>query len=541
MAVSQIPKEKLLDLIEISTLVNSRLDIHHTLRTITLSAIGLIQADSAEIWLEKRIKATASAGRFQLVEATGLSSPILKREKAQDLARFLNEDASWEISGEKARDNSLLLKAGKAETALKNFFLQGGYHAGPLQSLFFQLNTRSGIKGIFSLSRKKGEKPFTADEIFLMEKLMQSTVNALNSNILLEILKKDLTQEREKNWQGNKIIPGIIGQSPNIIALKQLLTQIAPSELNILIQGERGTGKELVAENLRQLSRRKNSPFVKIHCAGMVDTLLESELFGHEKGSFTGAVSQKKGLFELAHNGTLFLDEIGEMKEALQVKLLRILQEGKFRRVGGEREIRVDVRILAATNREVDQDLSGRILRRDLFDRLAGMVVRIPPLRERREDILTLAVHFLKKFSLLENRLAVQSISRELSQFMLDYAWPGNVRELENMVHRLLILSEGNQLQWIKHASLDTFRAEALAHKVPSPDNRVETLSENAYHYSLDDEFKKIKNDFEKDYLIHLLSKCRANLSQMARISGLDRNNLKLKMKKYKLPRKDYL
>ena len=237
----------------------------------------------------------------------------------------------------------------------------------------------------------------------------------------------------------------IIGTSPAMQEVFETIRQAAPTRATVLIQGASGTGKELVARALHQCSPRRDGPFVPVHCAALAPTLLESELFGHEKGAFTGAVERRRGRFELADGGTLFLDEIGEIDPALQVKILRVLEERKFERVGGTETIHVDVRLVAATNRDLRARVAEGAFREDLFYRLHVVNLTLPPLRERTGDVVLLAQHYLKTLA-AENGKKPPAISPEAMDVLQAYAWPGNVRELRNVIERLVVLGAGSRL-----------------------------------------------------------------------------------------------
>src|SRR6266567_1051131 len=253
----------------------------------------------------------------------------------------------------------------------------------------------------------------------------------------------------------------IVGESPAMRELRQLIQTVAPTDARVIILGESGTGKELVAGALHSLSRRSQANYVRINCAAIPETLLESELFGHEKGAFTGALKQKLGRVEEANGGSIFLDEIADMSRPLQAKLLRFLEDGTFTRVGGTQELRVKVRLIAATNRDIIQAIAEDQFREDLFHRLNVIQVRLPPLRERGEDILLLADYFLKNFGVSLNK-ATRRLSRAARQKLMSYHWPGNVRELRNVIERALILEKTNEIQ---PASLPDFQLEARLHK----------------------------------------------------------------------------
>ena len=233
----------------------------------------------------------------------------------------------------------------------------------------------------------------------------------------------------------------IIGQSDVMCDVIKLAEQVAPSQASVLIQGESGTGKEAIASLVHSIGARMDKPFVKVSCAALPDTLLESELFGYEKGAFTGAVNQKEGRFELAHNGTLFLDEIGEITPSIQVKLLRVLQEGEFERLGGTRVIKSNVRIISATNVNLENAIKQKKFREDLFYRLNVITIDIPPLRERVEDIPLLINHFLKIYQ-KQNNKKIDGISEEAQDIMIGYHWPGNVREIKNVIERAVVLTQ---------------------------------------------------------------------------------------------------
>src|SRR5450432_176157 len=256
-----------------------------------------------------------------------------------------------------------------------------------------------------------------------------------------EHLRRETRQLRAR--VGERVAPdNIVGMSPPMQHVFEIVDQVAPSRATVLITGESGTGKELIANALHQRSPRAKKPFIKLHCAALAESLLESELFGHERGSFTGAMTRKDGRFSLADGGTLFLDEIGEISPAIQVKLLRFLQEHEFERVGGTQTIKVDVRVVAATNRDLSEEMSKGRFREDLFYRLNVVALEMPPLRDRASDIPALAEFFLAKFAKANDKQSTSFSPRALD-LMMEYRWPGNVRELENAVERAVVLTTG--------------------------------------------------------------------------------------------------
>jgi DNA-binding NtrC family response regulator len=301
-------------------------------------------------------------------------------------------------------------------------------------------------------------------------------------------------------------IEGLAGQSVVMQELYRLIQKVAPTDTTVLIQGESGTGKELVAKAIHALSHRKAQPFVPVDCAAIPETLLESELFGHVKGSFTGATKDRKGKFEAAEGGTLFLDEIGDMKEEMQAKLLRSLQEKQIIKVGSDRPVPVNVRIIAATNQDLAQAVQESKFRQDLFYRLSVVVITVPSLRERREDIRLLVDHFIQKYG--HGRKIV--LEKEGYQKLMAREWPGNVRELENAVERALVLAEG-----------DTIFAKDL------PDNFLITSQ------SVSVPEDKTLAEIEKHAIIEALRKAHGNRSEAARLLGIPRHVLLYRIKKW--------
>ena len=281
---------------------------------------------------------------------------------------------------------------------------------------------------------KLGAFDFIAKPLDL-NRLLVTVRNALDRNELVEQTK----QLRKKVYKSK--LNDIIGESEPIMAVKAMIEKVAPTDARVLITGSNGTGKELVARNLHQNSSRKKAPFIEVNCAAIPSELIESELFGHEKGAFTSAVKQKKGNFEQAEGGTLFLDEIGDMSASAQAKVLRALQENRIRRVGGEKDIKVNVRVLAATNKDLKKEISEGNFREDLYHRLSVILIHVPALNERRDDIPMLVDFFLSKVS-AEQGMPEKKISSDALKSLQDFDWTGNIRELRNVVERLIILGE---------------------------------------------------------------------------------------------------
>jgi two-component system response regulator HydG len=306
---------------------------------------------------------------------------------------------------------------------------------------------------------------------------------------------------------------GIVGKDPKMQGIYKLIEDIAPTDTTVLIQGESGTGKELVAGAIHQKSIRNNRPFIVINCSAYPATLLESELFGHEKGAFTGAIRQKIGRFEQAHGGTVFLDEIGEIPSSSQIKLLRVLQTQKFERIGGEQTVSVDVRILAATNKDLLQEVKDGTFREDLYYRLNVIPINLPPLRERPNDIPLQARYFMRRFA-AEQRKDIDEFSSEAMRLLLNYAWPGNVRELENCIEHAVVLAPGKRIE--------TSDLPTVLHL--SADAEVTDTKETG----------TIK-DNEAKLLKEVLDDCDWNKKEAARRLGISRNTLYRKLKKYQI------
>ncbi|TWJ19590.1 sigma-54-dependent transcriptional regulator [Geobacter argillaceus] len=279
------------------------------------------------------------------------------------------------------------------------------------------------------------EKPLERDNLLLTLQRAFEHIALLREN---RALHRKLAETAQ--------VPNIIGDHPKIREVFRIVTKIAPTGSTVLINGESGTGKELVARAIHDLSPRKDKPFFAINCAAIPDALIESELFGHEKGSFTGANTREIGIFEAASSGTVFLDEIGEMNVALQAKLLRAIQEKEIRRVGGKINIPVDVRIVAATNKDLETEIRKGTFREDLFYRLNVIRLNLPPLRERGSDLATLADHFVRKYAVATG-MPVQGISKAALKILLNYSWPGNVRQLESVIERGVLMAEGSLIQ----------------------------------------------------------------------------------------------
>lgn len=362
-------------------------------------------------------------------------------------------------------------------------------------------------------------KPFTATQLRILIGRAAQQVRLVRDNAhLRDQLKRQYSFDN------------IIGTSEQIQKVFSVVSRVAPTDASVFISGESGTGKELIARAIHTNSRRSSRAFVAINCAALPDHLLESELFGHEKGSFTGADVQRRGLLESASGGTFFLDEITEMSMDLQAKLLRVIQERRIRRVGGDAEIPIDVRWVSATNREPDVAVRDGLLRQDLLYRLNVVPLRLPALRERREDVPALAQHFLRRYAQEYERDQAR-FSPDALRVLCDYAWPGNVRELQNVVERVISLSLPGQ-----EITLDDI-PEELVHTSSGAPGRggVPVTADQPFH----DAKSVAISLFEKDYLRDLLQKHGGNISRAARTAGIDRKTIHRMLVKYQLADRD--
>jgi DNA-binding NtrC family response regulator len=329
-----------------------------------------------------------------------------------------------------------------------------------------------------------------------------------------DVAKKDVNHARIPAFQK------IIGTSQSLKNLLNTVLMVARSETSILLLGESGTGKEMIAEAIHTISSKKNKPFIKVNCAALPVTLIESELFGHERGSFTGAFEKRVGKFEQANGGTIFLDEVGEMPPETQVKLLRVLQEREIERVGGREIIPIDVRIIAATNRNLEKEIAEGRFRMDLYYRLNVFPITLPPLRERKEDIPVLATHFLHHYSQLTGK-QVDSISDEAMQKLVQYDWPGNIRELENLVERSVLLADGRTI-----SSIPLPQSHKKSNLIPDISEKIKTIDEN-----------------ERDHIISALRKCNGKISGeggAAELLNIHVSTLNSKIRKHEIRKEHY-
>ena len=349
-------------------------------------------------------------------------------------------------------------------------------------------------------------KPFEEDELFAV---IRRALERRSLEREVVFLRSELERRHDTD--------AIVGDHPEMQRLARVVAQTARTTSSVLVSGESGTGKELIARAIHRQGPRRDKPFVAVNPAAIPETLIESELFGHEKGAFTGALQRKLGRFELADGGTLFLDEIGTLKPELQVKLLRVLQEREIERVGGTRTVKIDVRIIAATNVDLKAAIAHGAFREDLYYRLAVVPIHVPPLRDRRDDIPKLVDHFIRRYS-REFTKPIHGIAADALAAMMEYSWPGNVRELQNIIERLVGLVDGPEI------GLGDLPLDLLL-----PDGRAKAIEADALP------LKSASDEFERQIVLRVLERVRWNQSEAARILGLHRNSLKTKLERWKI------
>jgi Nif-specific regulatory protein len=459
-----------------------------------------------------------STGLLKIEEAFGLSTG----EKARGLYRLgeglvgrVFETGNPITVPDLSRESRFLNRAGNRVQADMAGLT---YYCVPIRS-------RGSVIGTLSAERRiRGESTdaqMARDRSFL-EKV--SSIIADSAKLRERIMEEQFRTYRNEEEEAGEIYSGgrqnlslapgsgIIGNSSAMREVYDMLSQVAPSDATVLITGESGTGKELVAAELHRLSRRAAAALVKINCAALPESIIESELFGHEKGAFTGATAQRKGRFEIAHRGTIFLDEIGELSPQIQVKLLRVLQERELERVGGAETIKVDVRLIVATNRNLEEEVKAGRFREDLFYRLNVFPLHIPPLRERKSDIVLLADHFTGKYA-EKNGKRIKRISSPAIDLLTSYSWPGNVRELENCIERAVILSK-----------------DQVIHSYNLPPSLQSAVSTNTEPTTILD---AALSRLEKEMIVESLKIADGNMAAAARRLGISERQMGLRVHHY--------
>ncbi|EOR94271.1 Nitrogenase (molybdenum-iron)-specific transcriptional regulator NifA [Arcticibacter svalbardensis MN12-7] len=376
-----------------------------------------------------------------------------------------------------------------------------------------------GTISIFRLKNDHFSVVQDVETLSIVGSLIAQAVKVRQDQLEELVRLKSENQKLSIELKGFKRPANIIGSSRRMQEVYQLVSTVAPTNATVLIRGESGVGKELIAEAIHYASNRANMPFIKVNCSALPENLIESELFGHEKGSFTGAASQRKGRFELADHGTIFLDEIGDLPTIIQVKLLRVIQQREFDRVGGTKTIKTDVRIIAATNRNLEELIKQNLFREDLYYRINVFPMHIPSLRERKTDITTLADHFIEKFNNMNNA-SVKRISSDAIDLLMIYSWPGNIRELENCIERACILSVSG---------------------VINSENLPPTLqTAESSHTERKGPLLNVLDGVEKQMIIDTLTSTRGNIVKAAEIMGITERIIGLRIKKYSISTRIY-
>ena len=500
--------EELSLLFEISQLLDQSVDldkvIHPVLQALANrlemqhAAITLLDRKTGELSIEAAYGYSSSEqarGRYQLGE--GITGKVVQSGETQIIPRVGDDDLFLNRTGARKDQDELA---------------------------FICVPIKLGNETIGALSvdcnpAEESTLESLAKFLSIVTSLISQAVN-LRRNILEE--KRRLVEEntRLQNELRSRFRPSnIIGNSQAMQEVYDMIAQVSRSEATVLVRGESGTGKELVAHAIHYNSTRADKPFIKVHCAALPETIIESELFGHEKGSFTGAVSTRKGRFELAHGGTIFLDEIGDLAPMTQVKLLRVLQERQFERVGGNETIRTDVRVITATNRNLEELMEQNQFREDLYYRLNVFPIHLPPLRDRKSDILLLADHFVEKYA-EKNDKDIQRISTPAIDLLSSYHWPGNVRELENVIERAAVLSVDGVIH---------------SHHLPPTLQSAESTG-TGVSGSLQDQL----DNLERELVIDALKSTKGNMARAAKLLQISERIMGLRVQKHNINPKKY-
>ena len=467
-------------------------------------------ATKPERHLNGLLRMSAAVQTARTVEAfeEELVARIFDILPAQRAVIYWREGSGLFIMASRARDAAAAVKAPTAIPAMVNQVVSAGVSIlgedtspqGRIPLVAAPLMMGMQVRGVLYLEGVR-TSPFTREHVDLANAIATLAAAAADNLVNLQQLQSDRRRLLDEAGLSNEMV----GESAALRKVYDLIRRVAPAETTVLILGENGTGKELAARAIHRGSGRRDKPFIAINCATLKEALLESELFGHEKGSFTGAVAQKKGRVEVAEGGTLFLDEIAELDPSLQAKLLRVLQEREYERVGGTRTLKADVRVVAATNRDIRQGVKDGTFREDLFYRLNVVSLEMPPLRQRKEDIPLLATHFISRFKARVNR-PVEGIGTEARALLMRHDWPGNVRELENTIERAMVLGSTSLI-------LPEDLPESLLESEPDPAAPLP-----AYHQGV--------QEAKRRQILEAIQQAGGNISEAARVLGVHPNYL---------------
>ena len=491
-------------LYEISKLLGSSLNLKSNLR-------GVMRVLSEYLDMNRGTVALLSNNELSIISAHGMTEEEIKKGRYKLGEGIIGRVAKLgsPIVIPNIGDEPLFLnKTGARKTIKKE----------NIAFLCVPIKFKSEVLGVLSVDRLFGFKGISFEEDLRLLKIIASLI-AQSAKLHMELEKEREAFTEEKEYlklqlKGKYRVDNIIGQSESMQEVFESIHRVAPSLANVMLRGESGTGKELVAKAIHYMSLRAKDPFIKFNCASIPEGLLESELFGHEKGAFTGAMALRKGRFELSDRGTIFLDEIGDLPITLQPKILRVLQEKEFERVGGEKTIKVDIRLIAATSRNLEDLVSEGKFREDLYYRLNVVPIYLPPVRARKEDILLLTDHFLKKYN-QENNKSIKISSEALNLFS-EYEWPGNVRELENTVERLVVMSKGEVI----------LRSDL-------PVNIREQSVKTKYASHITDNLASTVEVIEKDKILDALNKTGWVQARAAKLLGITPRQIGYKIKRY--------
>lgn len=497
-SAASIQKAALAALVDASAAINTSLDLRDTLQAIAKSAASVLNADASSVLLLDRTRS-----KLVFLAAVGNRAPSLIGDEF---------DAKLGVAGRVVQTGAPMLVP---DVRNSPHFFRGiddkwsyttrSLVAGPMQH-------NGEVIGVIEVLNKRGGEEFSPHDVEVLQVFANLAAVSVNKAQAHEAVK----QENRALRIGAQRDDAIVGNSESLRRVLELIERVGPTNATVLILGETGTGKELVARALHTRSQRSRKPFIALHCAALPETLLESELFGHEEGAFTGATSQKLGRFELADGGTLFLDEIGEITPATQVRLLRVLQEREFVRVGGSKAVSCDVRILAATNRDLKKAISDGTFREDLYYRLNVFPIELPPLRSRRDDIPLLVDTFVHRCA-RDMSMAPPRIAQEALQCLVSYAWPGNLREMRNIIERAVLLCDAGVI------TPAHFPREISGESAPQAAHAAAGESSIA--------------GFEKAMVEKALRENGWNQTRAAAALGISRDNLRYRLKKYGIHR----
>jgi Nif-specific regulatory protein len=493
-------------LYEISKLLGSSLNLRQNLR-------GVMRVLSEYLDMKRGTVSLRSNNEVSIIAAHGMSEEEIKRGRYK-----LGEGIIGRVA--KLGAPIVIPNIGEEPLFLNKTGARQMIRKENIAFICVPIKFKNETLGVLSVDRLFGSKTVSFEEDVRLLKIISSLMaQSVKLHHELEKEREAFLEEKERLRQQLKSrykVENIIGQSDNMQEVFEAVHRVAPSKANVLLRGESGTGKELVAKAIHFMSLRAKGPFIKFNCASIPEGLLESELFGHEKGSFTGAMAMSKGRFELADSGTIFLDEIGDLPLTLQPKILRVLQEKEFERVGGEKTIKVDIRLVAATSRNLEDFVKEGKFREDLYYRLNVVPIYLPALRDRREDIPMLQEFFLRKYN-RENAKSVEIIP-EVLNILMNYDWPGNVRELENTIERLVVMSKGR-----------------TAGKSDLPINIRDHSFKAKFAAQLKDALPSTIEDIEKTRLIEALTRTDWNQAKAARALGITPRQIGYKIRKYEL------